>query len=229
MTNKLFRKFANLKNGIRQDGWAYLLHAIRWRIPVWLFYYKHAILVSTGKPVFQTRNYTNYHLQIADVNDCELINALNIYTPEKIMRRLEEGDVCHFITKNGKIVSIIWAKLGKMFAIDSGPVIDTGDDAFFVDGLFTIPEERMKGLHTLSFKSLYDYFVSKGRNRIIGVIHSDNIASIKTHNRMKFDITGETYYIIIFGISICYYKKWPNKTKKIHIFTKRPPNGLRWV
>lgn len=229
MTKKLLNKFANLKKGIKQDGWGYLLHAIRWRIPVWLFYYKHAILISTDKPVFRTRNYSNYHIKIADLNDYELIVNLKLYSPEKIKRRLEEGDNCHFIIKEGKIVSIIWAKIGKLFAIDSGPVINTGDDAFFVDGLFTIPEERMKGLHILCFKSLYDYFVSKGRNRIIGVIHADNTVSIRAHNRMEFDITGETYYMILFGISVCYYKKWPYKTKKIHIFTKRPPKGLRWV
>lgn len=229
MVEKIKKKLVNIKNGYKSEGFKYVIHAIMQRIPRNVFYYKHYKLFTTTKPKFITRQYSEYKLKVADLSDVDAIAKLGIYSEEKVLSRLKRGHNCRIVLLDGKVVSILWAIIiDRVFSVD-GPIIDIGKEAFFVDGLYTIPEERLKGFHIICFKSLYDYFSKLGRNRILGMIHVDNQPSIRTHKRMGFEDVGETYYMILLGISFCYYKKWPHETKRLHIFKKRPPKNLEWV
>jgi len=229
MFDKLKAKFRNLKEGYKRAGFLYLIHAIMWRLPTWMFYYDHSLLFATNKPKIIARKYANYIVREANLNDVNSIEKLDIYPKGKTARRLKDGDFCHIVLNGEEIVSIIWAKLGKMFAIQGGSIIDTGDDGFFLDGMHTVTHERMKGLHMIVYKSLFDHMASLGRHRILGLIKAENTISVTTHKRMDFESVGETFYITLMGVSVCYYKKWPYKAKKIHVFFKRPPGNLRWV
>lgn len=229
MPGKIIAKFRNLKEGYKKEGFLYVVHALMWRVPSWLFYYNHSLLCKTNKLKIISRNYSDYTVRPANLNDVDSIEKLDIYPKGKTARRLKEGDYCHIVLKGEEVVSIIWAKLGKMFSIQAGSIIDTGDDGFFVDGLHTVTHERLKGLHMIVFKSLFDQMTSLGGHRILGIIDAENAISIATHKRMDFEFVGETIYFTLLGLSVCYYQKWPFETNKIHIFFKRPPGNLDWV
>ena len=160
MFGKLPAKFKNLKEGYKKDGFSHVIHAIMWRVPAWLFYYDHSLLCTTNKPKIIPRKYTNYIVRQANLSDVDSIEKLDIYPKGKTARRLKEGDFCHIVLNREEVVSIIWAKLGKMFAIQAGSTIDTGDDGFFLDGMHTVTHERMKGLHMIVYKSLFDHMAS---------------------------------------------------------------------
>jgi hypothetical protein len=229
MLGKLNAKFRNLKEGYKRAGLSYLIQAIMWRLPSWLLYYDHSLLFGADEPKIIARKHADYIVRQANLNDIDSIDKLDIYPKGKTAKRFKMGDFCHIVLKGEEVVSIIWAKLGKMFAIQAGAIIDTGDDGFFLDGMHTVTHERLKGLHMIVYKSLFDHMASLGRHHILGIIKAENTISILTHQRMNFKIVGETFYFVLLGVSICYYKKWPYKTRKIHIFFKRPPENLDWV
>ena len=226
----MLEKIKKLKNNVKSEGFSYILHAIMWRIPKWLSYYNHSFLLTAPKPKIMTRKYPGYEVKIAEISDVDLISEPEIYPKEKMLRRLQKGDSCSLVVKDNNIIAIIWGITPKrIFASDCGAIITIEDDAWFVDGTFTVPEERYKGFHLTCFKSIHGNFALENRTRILGIIHADNEISIKAHRRMGFQIIGETSYWILCGISLCYYKKWPHKTSKFHIFIKRPPQNLDWV
>jgi L-amino acid N-acyltransferase YncA len=229
MINKFISKLRNFKAGYKKDGISYIINIIMWRVPHWFFHYNHSLLFATDKPRIILRKYPDYVVRAADMNDIDAIERLEIYPKGKTARRLKQGDYCHIVLKGEEVVSIIWAKLGKMFAFQAGSVIDTGDNGFFLDGLHTIDRERLKGLHMAVYKSLFDHMASLGRHHIMGIVNAPNKVSIETHRRMNLSIVGETFYFTLIGMSVCYYKTWPGKTGKIHVFFKRPPGNLDWV
>ncbi|MEW6411016.1 MAG: hypothetical protein AB1483_00925 [Candidatus Zixiibacteriota bacterium] len=229
MFERLKTKVRNFREGYRREGSWYVLHAIMWRVPSWLFYYNHSVLAEAVQPKLITRQYKNYTVEAADADDIDSIARLEGFRREKIVSRLEAGDTCYMVKKNGLVVATSWGRVGKLFSVDSGARIDTGDDAYFLYGLFTAPDERGKGLHVSCLKANYEHYVKAGRKRAIGIIHFGNVASIKTHQSMNFVVSGETCYLRLLGISVCYYKKWPHKRNKLEIMLKVPPAGFEWV
>lgn len=221
-------KFKKLIEGIKTGGVEYLLYAVGSRFPEWLFRYYHAYLIEADDLKIITRDYKDYEVRFATLDDIDNLKSVDI-NREKACHRLERGDTCVIVVKDGQVVSISWAATGRLYNRYAGSVVDTGDDGLFLYGVYIIPEERMKGFFASCFKKQIEYYATQNRTKKYGVVEILNMASLKIHLRMGFKTTGETFYVALAGMSICYYKTWPKKTGKFHIFFRRPPNGLEWV
>jgi hypothetical protein len=133
------------------------------------------------------------------------------------------------IDLNDEIMSIIWGCSERRYLKLSGAILDPGEQGVIFYAGFTHERARLKGLFPTSFNELYQSYTAEGRRRIYAGIHSLNTNSLRLHERMNFDVVGETYFVVLLGIHICYYKKWPYPNKTIHVFVKSPPENLCWV
>ena len=206
----------------------YVLNAITWRSPQWLFYYYHTLLISTDNPRLLTRSNPTYFLRFVTGDDMPLLRKFAL-REQAVAEHLAAGDRCVIMGRDDEIMSIIWGSSDKRYFKLSGAVLDPGKDGVIIYGGFTTEEARFKGLFPTSFQRLYQSYVDEGRPRIYAAIHSTNTASMKLHLRMGFEIVGETYFLALFGLKICYYRKWPHATRRLHIFVKVPPDNLGWV
>lgn len=222
--SKIKRLFEILKGG----DFDYILNAVSWRLPDWLFYYYHSFLFWTDRPKLITHNFTTYFKRFASHDDIEMLKKLGV-REEFARRRLADGDLAVIMGKDEEILAIIWGTKKKRFIKLAGVVVDPGDDGAILYAAFVKKEARLKGLFPVIFHDIYRSFAKEGRNKLYAEVDSLNTNSLKLHLTMNFKITGETYYFIIFGISICYYKFWPFAHKRIQIFFRRPASGLEWV
>ena len=206
----------------------YVIQAIAWRLPNWLFYYYHTYLISTVEPKLTVRTYTTYFKRLVTLDDLPLLTKLGI--AESLVReRLAAGDRCVIMGQGEEIMSIIWGCAEKRYLRLSGSILDPGEDGIILYAGYTNEQARLRGLFPTSFNELYQSYLTEGRRRIYSAIHSLNTNSLALHQRMSFDIVGETYFWDLFGVKICYYKTWPHRTRKVHIFGKIPPDGLYWI
>jgi len=220
--------FANFKKGIKDGGLDYALTAITHRFPESLLRYYHTNLIKGDEIKLITRNYKDYEIRFATEADAG--NMAHVESEkEKALHRLKRGDTCAIVEKDGQIVSISWAATGRLYNRYAGSIIDTGEDGFYLYGVYSVPEVRMKGFFASCFKLQFEHHLKQGRTTKFGAIEVLNKNSIRTHHRLGFKTVGETYCITILGVTFCYYKSWPIKTKKLHIFVKRPPENLEWV
>jgi len=229
MLRRIKEKYRRFSKGYKSGGVEYILYMVSSYVPPWFFFYAHQTLVTIHRPEIKAREYDGYRVRAATTDDIESLAELGVFSRDKIRRRLDLGHACTVVVKDGRIVSTGWAATGRIFVKLGGSIIDMGDEAVFVDGLYTIPAERMKGLFASVLKAEYEHFVPQGRNRIYGVIDSINKNSMTSHLRMGFEPAGETRYLILAGVSLCYYKYWPQKMPKLHVFVGRPPDNLEWV
>lgn len=228
MFGKIKNRLNNLKSGFKSGGIEYLLYSIGSHSPEWLFRYYHSYLIEGDELKLITRDYKAYEIRFATLDDAENLNSVEI-DRDKARHRLKRGDTCVIALKEGRPVSISWAATGRLYNRYAGSILETGDDGLFLYGVYSIPEERMKGFFASCFKLQIEHYAAQSRVKKYGVVEILNTASLKTHLRMGFKITGETYYVALAGMSVCYYKTWPKKTGKFHIFFRRPPSGLEWV
>jgi hypothetical protein len=130
--------------------------------------------------------------------------------------------------QDDKILTLLWASPGKRYLKLGGGILDPGENGIIVYGGYTEKSVRLKGLFPVAFNELYQSFVREGRYIIYAAIHTMNEYSLKLHERMNFIRAGESIHFSIFNIKMTFYKYWPHKAKKVHIFIKTPPNGLFW-
>lgn len=221
-------KWQRFKKGLKDGGIDYLLYSLTSHFPEWLLRYYHVVFIRGEDIKLFTRPHKDYDIRFADESDAGNFEEVES-TREKALHRLRRGDSCVIVLKDDRVVSISWAATGRLYNRYAGCIVDTGDDGFFLYGVYSVPEERLKGFFTSCFKKQFEYYAGQGRTVKYGVIEVLNKSSIKAHLRIGFKTVGETYYLAILGISICYYKTWPVKTRKFHIFFKRPPQNLEWV
>jgi hypothetical protein len=205
----------------------YILSAISWRLPNWLFNYTRAYLMSAVNPKLVHRQLTNHFLRFATTDDIPMIERLGI--PGRLTKeRLANGDRCVILGRENEILSIIWGATGKRYLAISGAILDTGKDGVIIYGGDTKESERLKGFFPATLYELYAYYTSENRTRIFASVHSLNTASYRVHLRMNFMPIGETVHISLLGANLTWYRKWPYSTKRWHFFFKRPPQGLFW-
>ncbi len=224
----VFKKLKQIIRLFRQESFEYFWVALSWRLPNWLFYYNHSFLLKSDRLNLVNRNYTRYFEKYITLEDCKLLEKEG-YTRELIEARLNAGDRGIIICRNDNIVTICWAASGKRFLKLSGAILNPGQDGVIFYGVYTKKSYRFMGFFPKVFSDLYKFYLAKGHSRVYLSIDKYNVSSLNIHKRMNFEIIGETVYIILFGISICFYKSWPFQTKKIHIFIKKPPHNLEWV
>ncbi len=205
-----------------------LVYSISWRLPSWIFYYYHTLLVKSDNPRLPTRKFKTYFLKPVTEEEIPLLVKYGI-KEELIRNRLKSGDKCVIMGKDKKIQTIIWGASSKKYLRLSGAILDPGPDGAIIYAGYTTPDARMKGLFAVAFNEIYQSYIAEGRSVLYGAIDTYNKNSLKLHLRMNFKIVGETYFSRLFGIKICYYKSWPYPVRKLHIFIKEPPDGLEWI
>ncbi len=223
-------KLSRLKKGYKKGGFEYLLYSITSRFPEWLFRYYHTFLFAGENPKIITRKNPGYTIRFANVQDAGRFADVES-DREKALERLERGDSCVIAVRerDAKVVTISWAATGKLYNRFAGTILDTGKDGYYTYGIYSIPEERLKGLHSNCYKMQVEHYEKMGRVKKYGTIDCLNTNSIKIHQRMGDKKVGETYYLALLGISLCYYKKWPFSGPKVDVFFRRPPRKLKWV
>lgn len=226
--NLAMGQMTKAKEKLETYGLEYILGAISARMPEWLFSYYHTVLISTHHPKLVTRAYRDYIIRPAGMDDINNLLTVDI-SADKARERLERGDTCFIVEKAGQVVAISWGAKGRMWIRYGGQVVDTGEDGFFLYGVYILPEERMKGFIGPLFEMQFVHYGHDGRDFALGAVDIFNKPSLSLHRRMGFDLVGETYCITLMGVSCCYYKKWPGKSPKLHFFFKRPPENLPWV
>jgi hypothetical protein len=228
MPSRIKEKLNRLKTGFKSGGFDYLLHSLTSYFPEWLLRYYHTFLFEGDELKLITRKHKDYIIRFATEADAGNLDSVDV-DREKALHRLRRGDTCVIVMKDECVVSVSWAATGRLYNRFAGSIIDTGGDGVMLYAIYSRPEERLKGFFASCFKMQIEHYQKLKRNKKYGVVESLNTNSIKTHLRLGFEITGETFYIAIAGISVCYYKKWPYRTRKIHIFFRRPPENLEWV
>jgi hypothetical protein len=228
MVQYICEKLRRLKKGFNAGGFEYLLSSFASRFPEWLFKYYHTYLIEADHLHATNREHKGYSIRFATPEDAGNLESVGV-DREKALHRFGRADKCAIVLKGDSVVACAWSTVGRIYVGMSGSIVDTGPDGVYLYGLYSVPEERLKGFHVSCLQKQGSYYESQGRRRKYGVIEALNTNSIVSHLRAGFRITGETYYLAIAGISFCYYRKWPQKTRKVHVFFRRPPQKLEWV
>lgn len=220
-------KLTKLFVEIRNLNFDYILNAISWRLPDWLFVYARSFIVRTDSPKLITRKLTSYEQKFITNEDAYLLEKVNI-PKELLAERLRHGDKCYVIYKDDDILTIIWGSVGKRYIKFYGTILDPGDDGLMFYGGFTQESVRLRGLFPVAFDTMYQAYKNASMFTIYAAINSLNKSSVKLHQRMNFTKVGEAIHCSLLGLKFTYYRSWPHKTKKLHVFTNPPPNGLYW-
>ena len=221
-------KFRRFTEGIRKGGLEYLLSSLTSRFPEWLLKYYHTYLIEGDELRLPERRHNGYHIRFATLEDAGNLEDVGV-DREKALHRLNRGDKCAIVLKDSRVVACCWSTVGRIYARIGGSIVDTGPDGFYLYALYSLPEERLKGFHISCYLKQIEYHKSQNRHQKYGVIEVLNTNSITSHLRMGFRISGETYYFAVAGMSLCFYKKWPQKTRKLDVFFRRPPRKLEWA
>jgi len=204
------------------------LHALSWRLPTWMFNYDHTYLIGGRELKLKVRDYPQYEIRRATLDDVETMTKAGI-RESLFLHRIKRGDHCILVLKDGRAVSWSWSATGRLFLMLGGIIMDTGPGGFFLYDVYTVPEERLKGFIMVCFEKQLEHHHSLDCWDIYGTISAFNVHSLKTHFRMGFKTCGEAFSMTLAGINFCYYRSWPHKTRKLHIFFKRPPENLKCV
>jgi len=224
----LVEKWRRLRKGISDGGLEYLVCSFASRFPEWLFRYYHTVLIRGDQIKLIVRRRQDYKIRLANADDAGDLEEVGI-ARRKALYRLDRGDTCAIVSKDKRVATISWAATGRLYNRYAGSIIDTGEDGLYLFGVYSVPDERMKGHLHSCYQLQFEHHAKQGRTLKYGVIDILNKGSLKAHRRMGFQIAGETYCVTLFGMSICYYKTWPHKTPKLHLFFRRPPQNLQWV
>jgi len=222
-------KIKKLLGKLAQGDYNYILEVISWRLPRWLFYYNHSYLIGTDKPTLEVKKQDEFDIYFLTKQNSAILEKYG-HARQLIDSRLAAGDKAVIIGRGDEIATLVWGTSCMRFHTLSGTIIDPGDNGAYYYGIYTKKDQRKKGLAVLAQRIIYDSYTAEGRYWVYVTINVLNKKSLNLAlERMNCSILGDSIYIILFGISFCYYKKWPNPTKKIHIFFRRPARSLEWV
>jgi len=220
----------NVKRGLKEIlhlNFDYVLNAMAWRTPLWLFKYDHSVIVKSDNPKFIIRKLTSYFQRFATLEDSDLLYDIGI-SKELFKERLEHNDRCYIMGQDGEVLTVIWGSSGKRYINPCGTILDPGNDGFMLYGGFTKESARLRGMFPVVFNEIYQSYVKENKTCVYASISTLNVNSLRIHKRMNFKIVGEAVYFSIFSLKFTYYKYWPHKTNIISIFIKTPPDNLFW-
>jgi len=193
-----------------------------------MFSYDHTYLMNGRELKLKVREYPHYEIRQAVIDDVETMKAAGI-KEELFRQRIVRGDHCLIVLKEGRAVAWSWSATGRLFMLLSGLIVDTGKNGFFLYDVYTIPEERLKGFIMSLFEKQLEHYHNRDCWEIYGTISAFNPHSLKTHFRMGFETCGDAFSCTLVGINLCYYRSWPHKTRKVHVFVKRPPEDIECI
>jgi hypothetical protein len=224
----MMKKFKSAYSHFKKRDYNRIVNALFWLFPRWLVSYCRSYLMMTNEPKLISREFKTYFKKFIDLNDLAILDGFGM-PGDLVKSRINRGDQGVIIGHGDEVRSILWGASGKKFLKVVGAILDPGQEGFIAYGGYTKEKYRIQGLIPSLFKDLYQYYSNNGIKRVYASVDSVNHVSLNFHQKMNFKIVGETFYFVLLGVSICYYKKWPYKTRKIHIFFKRPPENLDWV
>ena len=222
----MMKKIVNFLKQLRRGNFDYVFDSISWRLPDWLFYYNQSFLVATDDANLNIKNQQEYQIYFVNEQNSGILEKYG-HTKELIKSRLASGDKVVIVSEDDEIVTLVWACSGKRFHKLPGTIIDPGRSGAYYYGIYTREDQRRKGLASMAQNEIYNSYLAEGRYRAYMTINTLNKKSLSmTVKRMNCSIVGNTIYIVLFGIGVCFYKIWPHSTRKVHIFFRKPPNNL---
>lgn len=204
-----------------QRRFDFILQAIAWSMPRWLFFYNHAIYITSDAPTWERPELADCIIKLARPEDAELFETIG--TPkETALTRLEAGDRAAIVLRDGKIMAAVWGGRGQRFLIYSGTEFDPGNDGVFYYGAFTKPEARLRGYYLAARTHLHESFKRDGKARNWSAISANYPKWLGSILKRNFTRVGETFYIKVFFVNFCYYRKWFQPRRKIRVFFHAP-------
>lgn len=223
------RKISNFFGLLKKGGLDRVLDALAWSVPRWLFFYNHSILIVTEKPNLACCGSHEYNIRDVGFDDVETLESGN-FTEANVAPRLKAGDRGVLVEKDGNIDAIVWGGRGRKFLRLSGVVFDPGADGFFLYGAYTRCQARNQGLFYLVVDYIWKQYLNDGVRKVWGMVSATNTPWLnKLIEEMNFSRAGETFYLKVFFLNVCFYKNWPMPTKKIRVFFRIPPDNLNEV
>jgi L-amino acid N-acyltransferase YncA len=220
-------RLADFIKGVKSDGIEYLLDGVASRFPDWLLKYAHTHLTTARDLRLISREYDEYVVRAATPDDAAQIERAGV-SREVALERFARGDTCVAVFKGDRLVSLCWAAVGELYD-DGGFWVDTGPDGFFLYGVYTEPEERLRGLFHATYRRVQAELRAAGRSRIFSSVAHHNRAAIRSHRRMGFELIGEVFLLTIAGINLNYFKSWPTDVPRWSVSVKPRLTKVKWV
>lgn len=215
------QKIQRLRAGVAHGGLDYLMTAAVSYLPDQLVYYRHHLMLMREVADLGYHDESNDRVVIASENDVDLLVGHAQITREVLHFRFEVGDTCFMIVENGIVVSSAWAAIGRRFLSTLGQCFDMGDDAFYIYGVFTEPQARRRGLTTLCYQRMFDWFAERRRPIAYAAVDAHNKASLGAHRKFGFKPVGRTRYLRMLGVGLSLCPQWPVATRRWQLLTKK--------
>ena len=216
------KKYARL---VKQRRFDFILQAIAWSVPRWLFFYAHGVYVFSEKPTWDNHPLEYCTVRLATENDIELLKNIGM-TETAIRARLTAGERAAIVIRDNEVKSAVWGGIGKRYLFYGGNEFDPGHDGVFYYAAYTKSAERSRGYYSAARMLLYNSFASDGFTKSWSVISANNPPWLAAVLKRNFRRMGETFFVKIFFVKICYFRKWFEPHKKIYIFFRLPKDLL---
>ena len=213
--------------GLRDFGFEHFLRVLSHLLPYWLFNYNHAIMYVADNLSPDVPPNPECKIRFAVEADAEAAIAVKM-DRELFLKRIRRGDTCGVVTQRERIVCMMWASTHRIFSPLTGSILDPGSNGVYFYHLYTLPEERGKGLTRLCYRIQADHYRSLGRTIVYTGVETYNTASHSLVKKFGFWREGETIKFVFLGITVCWYRSWPHPKRRFHIFF-RMPTDIEWA
>jgi len=162
-----------------------------------------SIIVYEKMFVFETLPHETPGLKIVDKAkvDVKLLQAKSVSESKKLERagfrreeaekRFKAGHLCFVAEKNGDIVNYVWVSFDATFVDEVGRKIRVGpQSAYRYDG-YTVPEYRGLGILPVMLTRVADYLFQNRIEEIYDVVVSNNLPSLRAHEKVGSRKMGE--------------------------------------
>lgn len=179
-----------------------------------IFYLRKALVfqLSIGDGYSQTPTPKGAITRMANPTDTDkLAKHRGSRYKERIAGKLQLGDLCFLLERNGEILSYLWSSPEKMRIdeVDFTLVWPPEEKSLAVYDVFTCPEHRRRGAYRSLFQGFLEYATSRSYERIYLSIASENLVSRKVHEMLGFQkVVMEITRLIFLG------KEWTFVNRK---------------
>jgi GNAT superfamily N-acetyltransferase len=179
-------------------------------------FFRHAfgsILVYETILVFETNAKTRSNLKILDKAkiDVRLFEGKSLLEFKKLAdpvfrskeaeRRFEAGDLCFVAEKNGYPVNYIWVSLNPTPINEiRRKILVAPRSAYAYDG-YTFPQYRGFGVHSAALAKAADLVFKNGVEILYSALLSNNIPSLRAHEKAGYRKMGQVTLLKFFKIS----------------------------
>lgn len=213
---------------IRQGRFDFVLQAIAWSVPKWLFFYSHSVYLKSDNPNWKCASTDGCELRLARPEDAPLFEPIGT-SRDTVLERLGAGERAAILLKNGQLLTAVWAGTSKRFLKYCGTIFDPGPDGAFYYGAFTRAEARRRGYYSATRKYLHETLVREGRRLNWSALSANYPGWVNAVMKFNFAKVGETFFIKLLFVKICYYRMWLFPRGKFNLFFKMPSKDMIWM